>query len=80
MNKTSPTHNQDYSMFLRDVTKILLTFIKESELLRVYINDSLIKTGTNMMCAVPQINKEWDWQSIRKVENILEEQRIAALL
>ena len=79
MNKISPTYNQEYSNFRVSVNKINSDFTKESEALRLYINDSLIKTGTVMMCAVPQIDKEWNWQGIRKVENILEENRIAAL-
>jgi len=79
MNKTSPTYGQEINNFLVTVKKVILDFTKECETLRLYINDSLIKTGTVMMCAVPQIDREWNWQGIRKIENILEEHRIAAL-
>jgi len=79
MNKTSPTYNEESIKFQQNIKKIISEFIKECNALRLYINDSLVKTGTVMMCAVPQIDKEWNWQTIRKVDNILEENRIAAL-
>ena len=78
INKTIPP-SVEYTNFLVTVNKVLSEFIKECHTLRLYINDNLVKTGTVMMCAVPQIDKEWFWQSIRKVDNILEEQRIASL-
>lgn len=53
-------------------TQLSKEFIKDSINLRNYINKSLVKTGITMMCAVPQINTNWEWQSIRKVEHILE--------
>lgn len=48
----------------------------EFEQIRTYINDSLVDTGTTMMCAVPQIyliGERWGWQPITKVEKILAE-------
>ena len=53
-------------------TQLSKEFVKDSINLRNYINKSLVKTGITMMCAVPQININWEWQSIRKVEHILE--------
>jgi len=78
INKTIPP-SIEYTNFLVTVNKLLSEFIKECHTLRIYINDNLVKTGNIMMCAVPQIDKEWSWQSIRKVDNILKDNRIAAL-
>jgi len=78
INKTIPP-SLEYTNFLVTVNKLLSEFIKECHTLRIYINDNLVKTGNIMMCAVPQIDKEWSWQSIRKVDNILKDNRIAAL-
>ena len=56
----------------QEADKLAVKFINKSLVLRNYINTSLVKTGLIMMCAVPQINREWEWQSVRKVEYILE--------
>ena len=54
------------------LNSIIEESIVEFEKIRNYINDSLIKLGTTIMCAVPQIGDDtWEWASIAKVERIL---------
>jgi hypothetical protein len=65
-------NNTNHSVKIKVSNKLALEFIKESNSLREYINKNLVKTGITMMCAVPQITKDWLWQGIRKVEYILE--------
>jgi hypothetical protein len=55
---------------------LLNKYNTEFEHIRSYINDSLVDTGTTMMCAVPQIyliDDGWSWHPITKVEKILAE-------
>lgn len=54
------------------VQPVILKYIKEFEDVRQYFNDSLVSSGTAMLCAVPQISEKWDWMPIAKVEKILQ--------
>ena len=69
---TDFSNNKNEKKFTEDTTKLITKYKNEFNQIHTYINESLISTGTVMMCAVPQIGKEWNWIPIAKVEKILE--------
>jgi hypothetical protein len=55
-----------------DINEVVTKYKNEFNQIHTYINESLISTGTVIMCAVPQIGKEWNWIPIAKIEKIIE--------
>lgn len=58
-----------------NITSLFDKYKNEFEEIRKYINESLVTIGKMILCAVPQFGSDktvWYWQSIKKVEKILE--------